>query len=371
MPKDYYEVLSVNKSATPSELKAAYRKAALKYHPDRNQGDQAAEEKFKEASEAYDVLSDENKRKIYDQFGHQGLSGQGFQGFNDMGDIFSSFGSIFEEFFGGSSGRRSRGDHHSQSGRNMQYELEIDFKEAVFGGQREIKFERPITCTSCKGTRAKAGSSVERCHTCGGAGQVRRSQGFFSIATTCPTCRGEGTQIKDKCPSCKGQGQTLEERKIQVKIPAGVDSGIKLRISGEGEGGMSGGHAGDLYVELMVKEHPKFKREEYDLYTVAQIGIAQAALGCKIKIETLDGEEQINISHGTDPGHIITIPGKGVPHLKGIGRGNLHVEIHVRIPKKLNKEQKELLQKFADISGEVDVGQSTSGFFSKIFGSDD
>lgn len=359
--RDYYEILSLERTCTEVEIKASYRKAALKYHPDRNPGDKEAEERFKEASEAYEVLSDSQKRATYDRFGHQGLSGQGFSGFQDVGDIFSSFGNIFEEFFGfsgGGGGRRSR------RGADLRYDLVIEFEEAVFGVEKEVEFERAAECGTCHGTRAEAGGRSP-CKTCGGIGQVRRSQGFFSIQTTCPTCRGEGEMITKPCKACSGRGATMERKKISVKIPAGVDTGLRLRVSGEGEGGGSGGQPGDLYVVLHVKESKDYERDGNDLIVTKRIGIAQAALGCKLQVPTLDGEKALEIPAGTQHGHRLTVAGAGVPHLKGIGRGDLHVQIEVAVPKKLNKEQRELLERFAQASGEEAGG--SGGFFQKIF----
>ncbi len=363
--RDYYEILMVEKTATEVEIKAAYRKAALKHHPDRNPGDHQSEVLFKEASEAYEVLSDAQKRATYDRLGHAGLSGQGFSGFQDVGDIFSSFGSIFEEFFGFSGGQGGGGGR-GRRGADLRYDLAIEFEEAVFGADHEIEFERAAECETCKGARAEAGGKVT-CKTCAGIGQVRRSQGFFSIQTACPSCRGEGEQITKPCKTCQGRGAKMIRKKIAVKIPPGVDTGLRLRVTGEGEGGVGGGPGGDLYVVLHVKESDKFERDGNDLILGRRIGIAQAALGCKVSIPTLDGEKMLEIPAGVQHGQRLTIPGAGVPHLKGIGRGDLHVQLEVVVPKKMTKEQKELLEKFAAISGE-DAGGGGGGLFKKIFG---
>ena len=362
--RDYYEILSVEKTATDGDIKTSYRKLALKYHPDRNPGDKSAEELFKEASEAYEVLSDGDKRSTYDRFGHQGLSGQGFQGFQDVGDIFSSFGSIFEEFFGfgGQGGGGGRG--RARRGADLRYDLAIDFQEAVFGADKDVEFERASECDVCNGARAEAGGK-STCRTCGGVGQVRRSQGFFSVQTTCPTCRGEGEQITKPCKGCQGRGVKMVRKKIAVKIPAGVDTGLRLRVTGEGEGGAGGGPGGDLYVVLHVKESDLFERDGDDLILSKQVGIAQAALGCKVTIPTLEGEKPLDIPAGAQFGQRLTIPGAGVPHLKGVGRGDLHVQLEVVIPKKLSKEQRELLEKYAAVSGEEAGGGG--GIFKKIF----
>lgn len=362
--RDYYEVLGVERTCTEVELKSAYRKAALKYHPDRNPGDQEAELRFKECSEAYEVLTDAQKRATYDRFGHAGLSGQGFQGFSDVGDIFSSFGSIFEEFFGMSGGRGTGG--RGRRGADLRYDLAIEFEEAVFGAEKDLEFERAAECGVCHGSRAEAGGKTT-CRTCGGVGQVRRSQGFFSVQTACPTCRGEGEQVTKPCKGCSGKGVVMDRKKISVKIPAGVDTGLRLRVSGEGEGGAGGAPSGDLYVVLHVKESKTFERDGSDVILTRAIGIAQAALGCKITVPTLEGERQIEVPAGVQHGHRVTLAGAGVPELKGIGRGDLHVQLEVAVPKKLSKEQRELLEKFAEISGEEAAHGAGGGFFGKIF----
>ena len=362
--RDYYEVLGLNKSASAAEIKSAYRKSALKFHPDRNPGDAEAEKNFKEASEAYEVLSDDNKRATYDQFGHAGLSGQGFSGFQDVGDIFSSFGSIFEEFFGFSGGGPG-GRTRARRGSDLRYDLKIDFEEAVFGTEKNIEFDKAVNCKECDGEGAPPGGKTT-CTMCNGIGQVRRTQGFFSVQTACPSCRGRGVEIKDPCKSCRGQGQVSERKNINVKIPAGVDTGLRLRVTGEGEIGQNGGPAGDLYVVIFVKDHKNFERDGYDIVCYRAVNMAHAALGGAIKIETLEGEEEIEIPPGTQHGTQLKISGAGIPRLKGNGRGDLIVEIHVAIPKKLNKEQREALEKFAKASGEEVT--APSGLFNRIFG---
>jgi molecular chaperone DnaJ len=363
--RDYYEILGLEKGAADAEIKSAYRKAALKYHPDRNPGNKEAEERFKEASEAYEVLSDAQKRATYDRFGHQGLHGQGFQGFNDVGDIFSSFGSIFEEFFGFSGGGGGRGGR-TRRGADLRYDMSIAFEEAVFGAEREIEFERAAECQPCGGSGAETGGK-SRCATCGGIGQVRRSQGFFSIQTTCPACRGMGETITKPCTKCHGKGAVMERKKISVKIPAGVDTGLRLRVTGEGEGGGGGGPRGDLYVVVHVKESREFERDGNDLIGLRRIGIAQASLGCRVKVPTLDGERELEIPPGTQHGSRLTLAGLGVPHLKGVGRGDLHVQVEVVVPRKLSREQREILEKYAAISGE-ETNPAGGSFFQKIFG---
>lgn len=363
--RDYYEILGIERTATEHEIKSAYRKAALKFHPDRNPGDREAEEKFKESSEAYEVLSDPQKRATYDRFGHQGLSGQGFSGFQDVGDIFSSFGSIFEEFFGFSQGGGGRGGR-GRRGADLRYDLTLEFEEAVFGTEKELDFEKAVECNNCHGSRAESGGKTT-CRTCGGIGQVRRTQGFFSIQTPCPQCRGEGEMITKPCKTCSGRGVTMARKKLSVKIPPGVDNGLRLRVGGEGEGGSGGATPGDLYVMIHVKESPHFEREGADLLTRQKIGIAQAALGCKVQVPTLEGQKVIEVPAGIQHGHRITLGGQGVPHLKGLGRGDLHIDLEIQVPTSLSREQRDLLEKFAAISGE-EAGGGAKSMFQKIFG---
>lgn len=358
--RDYYEVLNVAKSASASELKAAYRKMALKFHPDRNPGDAEAEAKFKEASEAYEVLSDDNKRQLYDRHGHAGVSGQGFA---DASDVFSSFGSIFEDFFGFGGG--SQRSNRPRKGADLRYDLDVSFEDAVFGTETEIEFNKHVSCHGCNGSGARSKSDIQSCTYCDGVGQVRRSQGFFTVAQTCPKCEGTGQEIKNKCGTCHGQKVVTEKKNLSVKIPAGVETGLRLRVGGEGEHGDNGGPSGDLYVFLNVKESDKFIREGNDIILPLQIGMAQAALGTELEIETMEGMKRIKIPAGSQFGHRITLPAQGVPFLRGMGRGDFIVNLDVRVPEKLNKEQKELLEKFAATLGEET--RSSSGFFGKIF----
>ena len=361
--RDYYEVLGLAKDASDSDVKGAYRKSALKYHPDRNPGDKEAEEKFKEASEAYEVLSDGTKRATYDRFGHQGLHGQGFQ---DVGDVFSSFGSIFEEFFGFSGGMGGGGRSRARRGADLRFDMQLEFEEAIFGVEREIEFEKASACEGCEGTGCKPGTGHKQCASCRGSGQIRRNQGFFSLATPCSSCGGEGQTFESPCTSCKGRGRKIAKKSITVKVPPGVDTGLRLRVTGEGEAGAAGGPSGDLYVVLHVKESDRFQRDGLDLILVQPISMIQAALGCKVQIKALEGEHPVEVPGGTQYGHRITIAGAGVPHLRGVGRGDLHVEFDVKIPRKLTKEQRELLEKLSDISGEDAAG--SGGFFQRIFG---
>lgn len=345
--RDYYEVLGISRNAGDEEIKKAYRKLALRYHPDRNQGDKGAADNFKEAAEAYEVLRDREKRQIYDQYGHEGLEGRGFRGFSGFEDIFSSFGDIFEDFFGfGSSrGTRTRG----KQGRSLRYDLELTLEDAFYGIEKEISFQRMEVCHSCNGSGSNQGSEPQTCPTCHGRGQVIRSQGFFQISTTCPMCHGEGHVISDPCKTCSGQGKLRTTKSINVKIPPGVDTGSQLRLGGEGEPGEYGGPPGDLFVVIHVREHEFFKREDDDLICQIPISFAQAALGDVLMIPGLGDDEthELEISQGTQPGDVIKIPGKGMPSLRTHQkRGNLYIEIIVKIPKKLNQMQKELLEAF-------------------------
>ncbi len=360
--RDFYEVLGVEKTATAAEVKSAFRKLAMMYHPDRNPDDKTAEDKFREASAAYEVLSDSDKRARYDRFGHQGVESQGFQ---DVNDIFSSFGSIFEEFFGMGGGARRSGPRR---GADLRYDMAVEFKDAVFGVEREIEFDRMTKCDTCEGSGAKDASGRKSCRTCGGVGQVRRQQGFFAIQTSCPTCHGEGSTIDKPCGDCRGQGAINRKRKLTVKVPAGVDSGVRLRISSEGEPGPGGGPSGDLYVVLHVKENDRFTRDGLDLILDQPISMIHAALGSKITVETLDGTVDVTVPAGSQYGDRVTVAGGGVPHLKGVGRGDLHIELRVMIPKKLTREQRDILQKFADGGGDDMRAQGSSGFFGKMFG---
>ena len=347
--RDYYEVLGVSRNADEDEIKKVYRKLAMKYHPDRNPGDSESEERFKEAAEAYEVLRDQEKRQIYDQFGHEGLQGTGFRGFSGFEDIFSSFGDIFEDFFGFGTGRKSR----ARPGNDLRYDLELTLEDAFQGKEEEIVFQKWEQCEICQGSGITPGSEPQICGTCQGRGQVVRSQGFFQISTTCPACRGEGRIITDPCYECKGNGKVKAERKITIKIPPGVDKGSQLRLRGEGEPGDFGGPPGDLFVVIHVRDHSFFAREEDHLICEIPISFVQAALGDTITIPVLDqeGEVELEIPAGSQPNEVLSMPGKGMPSLRSKRRGDLFVKMAVKIPKKLNQHQKELLKEFSKSEG--------------------
>jgi molecular chaperone DnaJ len=345
--RDYYEILSVSRNATDNELKAAYRKLALKYHPDRNPNDQTAEEKFKEAAEAYEVLRDSQKRSLYDQYGHAGLENTGFHGFGGFEDIFSSFGDIFEDFFGFSSRRRSRS--RAMPGADLRYDMSLDFMEAVFGSETEIEIDKRQTCNECGGSGCETGTEPESCRHCGGTGQVSRSQGFFTVRTTCPTCRGNGQVIPSPCPKCRGTGQVMASKKVAVKIPAGVDHGSRLRLTGEGEPGVFGGPPGDLYVFIHVQPHEFFQRQDTDIICEIPISFVQATLGDKISVPTLNGKKNLKIPKGTQPGDIFYFRGEGIPSLRGRGRGDQIIQVAIKTPTHLTKKQEALLRDFAKL----------------------
>jgi molecular chaperone DnaJ len=345
--RDYYEVIGVGRNASNDEIKAAYRKLALKYHPDRNPGDKEAEERFKEAAEAYEVLRDPKKRNIYDQFGHQGLEGTGFSGFGGFEDIFSSFGDIFEDFFGFSTGRRSRAA--AQRGADLRYDLKLSFMDASFGTETEIDIQKMETCPVCHGEGAEPGTSRETCAYCHGTGQVSRSQGFFTVRTTCPQCRGAGQTISHPCQNCKGSGQVRVRKAVSVKIPAGVDNGSRLRLTGEGESSRAGGPPGDLYVVIHVEPHDFFSRDDTDIICRVPISFVQAALGDKIKIPTLNGKKELQIPKGTQPGDIFRFHGEGIASLRNGRRGDQIIQIMIKTPMNLNKKQEALLKEFAKL----------------------
>lgn len=349
--RDYYEVLGVPRSASAEEIKKAYRQLALKYHPDRNSGDTDAESRFKEAAEAYEVLRDPEKKRLYDQYGHEGLHGAGFQGFSNFDDIFSSFSDIFGDVFGFSGGRRSQRRRPTR-GSDLRFDTSISLEEAAKGTEIELEIPKTETCEHCGGNGAEPGTSPETCSLCGGRGQVYRTQGFFTISTTCSTCRGSGKIIPKPCKTCRGSGFIAGKKQIKVKIPPGVDTGATMRVSGEGEMGEMGGPPGDLYVFIEIKPHDVFIRQGDDLYVETTLSFVQAALGTTIKVPALDGEIDLEIKPGTQPNEIYSIKDKGIKHLRANGSGSLNVGVKVEIPRKLSKEQQEILHQFAKVSGE-------------------
>jgi molecular chaperone DnaJ len=364
--RDYYEVLGVGRDATVQEIKSSYKRLALEYHPDRNAGDKEAEEKFKEAAEAYSVLSDANKRAQYDRFGHAGVGGGGFSGFDP--DVFGDFSDILGDFFGfgdifGSSRRRR---NHPQRGADLRYDLTVEFEEAVFGVKAKIKIPRAQTCSNCKGTGADPKYGPTTCTTCNGQGQIRFQQGFFTISRTCSSCHGAGQLVKEPCSECRGSGRLQKEKVLEIKIPAGVESGSRLRIGGEGESGVNGGPPGDLYVVISVKEHSFFKRQGADVYCEIPISFAQAALGAEISVPTLEGKEKLKIPEGTQTGTVFRFRGRGVVNLSGRSKGDQLVSITVVTPNKLTRRQREL---FEELSQELDSpydSESSDGIFGKV-----
>jgi molecular chaperone DnaJ len=353
--KDYYRTLGVARDALPEEIKKAYRQQALKHHPDRNPGNREAEERFKEAAEAYSVLGDPEKRSIYDRFGSEGLRGQGFSGFDPS--VFEDFEDILGNFFGFSigdlfGGGRGRSGVRRSRGRDLALEVEISLDEAAHGVEREIKLNRAEKCPVCGGSKRKPGTAPAGCPTCGGRGQVRYQQGFFTMARTCPRCQGAGEVNPSPCESCQGRGAVKEKRSLKVRIPAGVEDGSRLRLAGEGEGGDEGMPAGDLYVVTRVRKHPFFAREGNDLLCEIAISFTQAALGARVEIPTLDGDEVLKIPAGTQPGETLRLKGQGIQDVSGRRKGDLFVKVVVQTPENLSKEQKGLLSKLAELRGE-------------------
>ncbi len=356
--RDYYEVLGVEKKATLDEIKKAYRKLAVKYHPDRNPGDKEAEEKFKEATEAYEILSDDKKRPIYDQYGFAGLEGMGGGGgaqyshaFTDFADLFGGmgggFGDIFESIFGGGSSRRSRQDDNT--GASLRYDMELSFKDAVYGTKTELRFSRNELCPTCGGSGSEAGTGKKTCPQCGGAGQVRRSTGFFSMVQACPQCGGSGQIIEHPCKACRGSGYKKESKAVTLTIPAGVDDGRRIVIPHQGDAGKNGGARGDLVVVLHVRSHEYFERSGNDLYCAVPVSISQAALGATITISSLDGRKiDIPVAAGTQNGKLLRIKGEGVPYSGGARKGDLYIKVMVQVPERLSSQEKKLLHAFAE-----------------------
>ncbi len=365
--RDYYEILGVEKSSSDAEIKSAYRKLAMKYHPDRNK-DEGAAEKFKEATEAYSVLSDGDKRARYDRFGHAGVAGGpgGAGGVNvDFGSIFEQFGdifggrgggggggSIFESLFGFGGGGRGRSQ--GTPGRSLRASVDIDMHDVLHGAERTISLRRPESCDSCHGSGSAPGGKRETCTTCQGQGAVHQQQGFFAVQTACPRCQGEGTLISKPCGTCRGSGHEVKEREISVKIPAGIDDGAQIRLSGQGEAGRQGGPDGDLFVEVRVADEPRFHRDGSDLYTEIPVNWSQSVLGDKLVVETLEGEARMTMPAGTASGKLFRIRGQGLPRLHGGSRGDLLVRVFVEVPTKLTREEKSLVKKMLELDRKRD-----------------
>ncbi len=371
--RDYYEILSVEKSADAETIKKSYRRLAMQFHPDRNPGDQSAEDKFKEAAEAYEILSNSDKRAQYDRFGHQAFQGRGGfggagGGFNDMNDIFSQFGDIFGDIFGAGGGGfsqqsgRGRTKSAVRKGADLRFVTEVELAEVVTGKEQEIQFDTEANCGDCNGSGGAKGSKAITCKVCGGAGQVVRQQGFFTMATTCHNCSGSGEVIETPCLTCKGRGRIQAKRKIKVTIPAGVDNGTRLRVANEGEGGYAGGPNGDLFVEIRVKEDEIFQREGDHVFAELDVPYVQFLLGGKLKTDALDGEVEVDIPRGSKPGDRLKIVGRGMPSLRGSRRGDLYFSLSVEFPEKLSEDEDKLIRQIAELQG-TKVGAKKKGFF--------
>ncbi len=366
--RDYYEVLGLSREANLNDIKKAYRKKAVQFHPDKNPGDKESEDKFKEATEAYSVLSDPDNRKKYDQFGHaafaQGGGGgfngnfSGFEGFEDI------FGDIFSSFFGGAGGGSGRGSR-GQAGRDLRYDLEVTFEEAAFGAEKEINISRRQLCETCEGTGAKPGTSPIKCADCGGAGQIRIQQGFFTISRTCGRCSGQGVMIQDPCKDCSGTGQKSVKSKLKVNIPAGIDHGQRLKLRGEGESGIAGGPSGDLYVVVGIKAHKIFERHNSDIICEVEIPYTTAVLGAEIGVPTLEGEANLKIPPGTASGKIFRLKNRGIVVLGTNHRGDQHVRVAVVVPKKISEPHRQLLEQLRNVEKE-DAENEAQGFFGKM-----
>lgn len=368
--RDYYEILGVVKGSDADTIKKAYRKLAMQFHPDRNPGDKAAEDKFKEAAEAYEVLSSPEKKARYDQFGHQafgqGQGGFGGGGFHDMNDIFSQFGDVFGDLFGGGGGGRSQGRSRNSArrGSDLRYISEIKLEDVLKESEKQIEFDTDEQCGECSGTGAAKGSQAVTCKTCRGAGQVVRQQGFFQMATTCPTCSGAGETIENPCKPCRGQGRTKTKRKIKVTLPAGVDNGTRLRVTGEGEGGYRGGPNGDLFVEVRIADHEIFEREGDHLFAELDVPYLQFILGGELTVQGLDGDVDVEIPRGAKVGDRIKVGSRGLPSLRGSRRGDLYYTLQPEFPEKLSEDEEKLLREIAELK-KTKVATGKSSFFGR------
>lgn len=370
---DYYELLGLKRDASPEEIKKAYRQLAVKYHPDKNPGNKEAEEKFKDISHAYEILSDAQKREKYDRFGEDAFrygSGGGGAGFHDPFDIFQevfsgAFGGMFDEMFGGAS--RSSGG--ARRGRDLEYSVVLGFQEAADGVDKEISVRRYEKCQECSGTGAKPGSEAVICQTCGGRGQVRQSAGFFSIARVCEKCHGAGRVVKDKCRSCSGQGRIEAVRKIKVNIPAGIDTGMRLRLEGQGEAGVSGGPAGDLYVAVTVKDHELFRRKGFDVHCDLTVPFTRLVFGGEIEVESVYGKTAIQVPAGTQSGEVFSLKGRGIKRVDARGSGDMYVRVQVAVPRKITEDQRRILKEFERslVEKESSLGEEIAGKVKKLF----
>jgi molecular chaperone DnaJ len=362
MDTSYYDILGVARDASGDAIKKAYRKLAMKYHPDRNPDDKAAEAKFKEAAEAYEVLSDSNKRQIYDRFGKDGLRNSCYSGPGNTDDIFSHINDLFGDIFGFGGGRARRRDPNAPvTGNDLRYDIEISFMDAVHGVTREVEITKREKCWTCEGSGARPGHRPQTCPACQGRGQILRSQGFFQVSSTCPQCRGAGEVITEPCNDCQGEGLVNKSKKVKLRIPAGVDTGSRMRLSGEGEGGRRGGSSGDLYVVIHVQEHEFFQRDGQLVFLRLPVSMVKAALGCEVEVPTINGSTSLKIPAGTQSGERFTLRGEGVVSLRGGRKGDMIVEAQVQTPTKLTKQQKELLHQFDESC------QEEEGFFSRLF----
>jgi len=366
--RDYYKVLGVERSASKEKIAEGYRKAALKYHPDRNPGDEEAVARFKEAAEAFEVLSNDEKRALYDRYGHAGLAGAGAgpREFRDINDIFSAFGDIFgDSLFGDLFGGRRRGGSRVRRGADIRVDIELDLMEVAHGVTKTVQFDRHQRCETCGGSGAKPGTQPEVCRYCGGHGQVVQQAGFFSLQTTCPACQGRGSVIREACPKCRGARVVPQKVTREVKIPAGVDDQTRLRLQGEGESSPDGGPPGDVYCFIRIREHPLFQRDGQDLICQIPIGYAQAALGAVLEVPTLDGPEQLEIPEGTQTSEVFRLRGRGLPATRNRGRGDLLVQVYIEVPKKLNAEHRRILRELAELES-VHVSAERKSFFTKL-----
>ncbi len=363
----YYETLSVSRTATDTEIKTSYRKLAMQWHPDRNRGDQSAEGKFKEISEAYDVLKDGDKRAAYDRFGHAAFEqGNGASAHGFGSDFGSAFSDIFEGIFGMAGGRGGRASSGRERGADLRYNMEITLEDAYYGKTAEIRIPTSVTCEACSGSGAKAGTRPKACATCGGHGRVRHAQGFFTLERTCPACHGRGQVIEDPCPSCSGSGRVTRERMLSVNIPQGVEDGTRIRLAGEGEAGMRGGAAGDLYIFLSLASHAIFQRDGADLHCRVPVSMVTAALGGEFEVPSIDGaRSKVKVPSGTQSGRRFRLQGKGMPVLRTKQTGDMYVQVVVETPQNLTKRQRELLQEFHKLSSTETQPEST-GFFTRV-----